>query len=237
MRSGAPPGGFSLGYPSGCGQVVYAEDIFFAIAHPGAENFATIDGVSCSIPEYREVSNEAPIRTPTLVVGAGTAGDAWRDFVRCIDATRPVTARMLFLVNDWYWKDKSKPLQALDALVAVKRKSGVLVDTFTLDDGWDFDWDEQTKIWGQLNRERFPGVWDALQAAGRVRGYGGGMAPAPRRGPRPDVSFSRCPRQRPNCRRTAWGDGSVADRASRTRNCGLRGASRGDLKGPNYDDS
>jgi hypothetical protein len=158
----------NLGYPSGCGQVVYAEDIFFAIAHPGAENFAIDNRISCSIPAYREISSEETIRTRTLVVGAGTAGDAWRDFVRYIDTTRPVPARMLFMVNDWYWKDKSKPLQALDALVAIKRKSGVPVDTFTLDDGWDFDWDEQTKIWGRLNRKRFPGGWDVLQAAGRA---------------------------------------------------------------------
>ncbi len=163
----------SLGYPRGCGQVVYAKDLFFAIAHPGAENFvtgdgATGDGITCSIPAYREISDEETIRTPKLVVGAGAAGDAWRGFVRYIDATRPVPSRMLFMVNDWYWQDKSKPLRALDALVAVKRKSGVPVDTFTLDDGWDFDWDDQTKIWGRLNRKRFPGGWDALQAAARA---------------------------------------------------------------------
>ena len=75
---------------------------------------------------------------------------------------------MLFLVNDWYWKDKSKPLQALESLVEVKQQSGVLIDTFTLGDGWDFDWDHETKIWGRLNRERFPGGWDALQAVGRA---------------------------------------------------------------------
>ncbi|UCE50548.1 MAG: hypothetical protein JSW47_10365, partial [Phycisphaerales bacterium] len=158
----------SLGYPSGCGQVVYARDLFFAIAHPGAENFVTANGISCSIPAYRSISSEKTIRTPRFVVGAGRQQDAWRSFIRYIDATRPVPGRMFFMVNDWYWKDKSKPLQGLKALVDVKRKSGVPVETFTLDDGWDFDWDEQTKIWGRLNRERFPGAWDALQAAGRA---------------------------------------------------------------------
>jgi hypothetical protein len=158
----------TLGYPSGCGQVVYAGDLFFAITHPGAENFAVEGGVSCSIPAYESLSPAGYIATKKLVVGAGEAGDAWRAFIRYIDATRPVPARMLFLVNDWYWKDKSKPVQALEALVEVKQKSGVLVDTFTLDNGWDFDWDEEAKIWGRLNRQRFPGGWDALQAAGRA---------------------------------------------------------------------
>jgi len=157
----------TLGYPSGCGQVAYARDLFFAIAHPGAENFATRQGISCSIPAYQSLANDRDVTTQKLVVGAGEAGDAWRAFVRYIDATRPVPARMLFLVNDWYWKDKSKPLQAIEALVEMKRQSGLPVDTFTLDDGWDFDWDKTHKIWGRLNRERFPGGWDALQAAGR----------------------------------------------------------------------
>lgn len=155
-----------LGYPNACGQVVYAQDLFFAIAHPGAENFATAQGISCSIPAYQRVSSDEAIRTPTLVVGAGEDQDAWRSFIRYINATRPVPGRMFFMVNDWYWKDKSRPLQALKALAEVKRKSAVPVDTFTLDDGWDFDWDEETKIWGRLNRERFPGGWPALQAAG-----------------------------------------------------------------------
>ncbi|MBN1442176.1 MAG: hypothetical protein JXA90_05670, partial [Planctomycetes bacterium] len=39
-------------------------------------------------------------------------------------------------------------------------------DSFTLDDGWDFDWDAETLIWGRLHRQRFPGGWDALQEAG-----------------------------------------------------------------------
>ena len=158
----------SLGYPSGCGQAVYAGDLFVAIAHPGAENFATGNGISCSIPAYRDVSPQEGIRTPELVIGAGARGDAWRDFIRYIDATRPVPPRMLFLVNDWYWKDKSKPLQAFQALADVKRRTGIQVESFTLDAGWDFDGDEQSKIWGRLNRQRFPGGWEALQAVGRA---------------------------------------------------------------------
>jgi hypothetical protein len=147
---------------------VYAGDLFFAIAHPGAENFAGEDGISCSIPAYQSVSREQSVTTEKLVIGAGEAGDAWRALIGYINETRPVPARMLFLVNDWYWKDKSKPLQALASLVKVKQESGVPVDTFTLDDGWDFDWDEETKIWGRLNRQRFPGGWDALQAVSRA---------------------------------------------------------------------
>jgi hypothetical protein len=146
---------------------VYAGDFFFAIAHPGAENYATDGLISCRLPAAGEVGGEAPVRTRELVLGAGEAGGARRAFLAYIDHTRPVKARMIFLVNDWYWKDKSRPLAALEALARVKRESGVPIDSFTLDDGWDFDWDEETGIWGRLNRERFPGGWEALQAAGR----------------------------------------------------------------------
>lgn len=156
----------ALGFPSGCGQAVYADDLFFAIAHPGAENFATGGMISCRIPASDELGTE-PVHTRKLVLGAGEAGGARRAFLGYIDATRAVEARMVFLVNDWYWKDKSKPLEALEALARVKRESGVPVDSFTLDDGWDFDWDEATGIWGRLNRRRFPGGWEALKAAGR----------------------------------------------------------------------
>ncbi len=79
----------------------------------------------------------------------------------------PVPSRMLFLVNDWYWKDKSQPLAAIEALAQIKQDSGVPIDSFTLDDGWDFDWDADSGIWGRLHRTRFAGGWDALQAAGR----------------------------------------------------------------------
>ena len=158
----------SLGCPSGCGQVVYAADLFLGIAHPGAENFAKDGGISCFVPAYAQTAHGNTAPDCRFVVGAGEAGDGRRAFLRYIDATRPVPARMVFLVNDWYWKDKSKPLAAVQALADVKRASGIPVDSFTLDDGWDFDWDAETKIWGRLNRQRFPGGWDALVAAGRT---------------------------------------------------------------------
>ncbi|KPJ57859.1 MAG: hypothetical protein AMS16_00530 [Planctomycetes bacterium DG_58] len=168
-RGRAGPGSTvaTLGYPSGCGQVVYAQDLFVGMAHPGAENFATDGVVSCALPTYGRLTTGKTISTCRLVVGAGEAGDARRAFLAYIDATRAVPARMVFLVNDWYWKDKSKPLDAIQALARVKQASGVPIDSFTLDDGWDFDWDGETKIWGRLNRQRFPGGWDALLAAGR----------------------------------------------------------------------
>jgi hypothetical protein len=162
----------TLGFPSGCGQVVYAQDLFFALAHPGAENFATDGFISCHIPAYDELTAGKIVRTRKLVIGAGEAGAARHAFFQYVSASRAVPARMIFLVNDWYWKDKNRPVQALEALVRVKKESGVPIDSFTLDDGWDFDWDEATGIWRRLNRLRFPGGWEALQAAGRPASIG-----------------------------------------------------------------
>ncbi len=173
----------TLGYPQGCGQAVYAKDLFVAIAHPGADNFAREGSIACSLPDWRELGGV--LRTRTLLVGAGAAGDARRAFLGCIHARRATPARMLCLVNDWYWADKSKPLAALEALARLKEATGLPVDTFTLDDGWDLDWDRDSGLWGRLNRTRFPGGWEALQAAGRaaainvslwfgpIGGYGG----------------------------------------------------------------
>jgi len=170
--SGAGKPVATLGFPSGCGQPVYAADLFFGVAHPGAENFATEDGIACRLPAYDKLGADQTIRTRNFVVGAGEAGEVRRAFLGYIDAARPVPARMIFLVNDWYWKDKSRPLEALQALAHVKQESGIPVDSFTLDDGWDFDWDEATGLWGRLNRQRFPGGWKALRAAGRPANIG-----------------------------------------------------------------
>jgi len=157
----------TLGYPSGCGQVVHAKDLFFAVAHPAAENFAAEGLISCAIPMHETLAEGRTVVTPRLVIGAGEAGAGRRAFLGYIDATRPVPARMIFLVNDWYWKDKGRPIDAFGALARVKQETGVPVESFTLDDGWDRDWDDASGIWGRLNRTRFPGGWDALVAAGR----------------------------------------------------------------------
>lgn len=49
----------------------------------------------------------------------------------------------------------------------MQRATGVPIDSFTLDDGWDFDWDREHGIWGRLHRQRFPGGWDALSRVGQ----------------------------------------------------------------------
>lgn len=162
----------TLGYPSGCGQVVYAGDSFFAIAHPAAENFALEGRISCSIPAYAEVPLGASVRTPRLVAGCGERGGARRAFYEHLDRARATPARMLFLVNDWYWKEKDKPVEAFRELARVKGETGVPIDSFTLDDGWDFEWDEASGIWGKLNRRRFPEGWEGLLEAGRPAGIG-----------------------------------------------------------------
>jgi hypothetical protein len=158
----------TLGYPSGNGQPAYVDDLFLALDHPGAENFSRGDRVFCRLLAYQRLGGK--VLTRPMVLGAGEEGGAWRAFMGYIDSRRPSPARMIFLVNDWYWKDKSKPLKAIRELARVKLETGVPVDSFTLDDGWDFDWDLETGIWGRLNRKRFPGGWEALQEAGRPAG-------------------------------------------------------------------
>ncbi len=161
----------ALGRPEGIGQPAYVNDLFIALDHPGAENYARGKRICCRLTAYEELGKE-PLRPRKLVVGAGEAGGAWQAFLRYIDAHRTVAARMVFLVNDWYWKDKSRPLEALEAFSRVKATAGIPIDSFTLDDGWDFDWDDASGLWGRLGRGRFPAGWDALLAAGRPAGIG-----------------------------------------------------------------
>jgi len=173
------------GFPGGCGQVVYTQDLFLGIAHPGAANLVTSGSISCRIPAYDDLLSGKPVRTRALVIGAGEAGDARRAFHGYIDKTRAVPSRMICLVNDWYWANKDKPVEALSALARMKAETGVPIDSFTLDDGWDLDWDKTSGIWGRLNRQRFPGGWGSLVEAGHpaninvslwfgpIGGYGG----------------------------------------------------------------
>ncbi|HNR97915.1 MAG TPA: hypothetical protein PKX48_03440 [Planctomycetota bacterium] len=171
-RGPAGPGNTvaTLGYPSGCGQAVFVKDMFLAVAHPAAENFARDGAVACGLPAYDDLGPGKKATSREFLIGAGEAGDARRAFLKCIQARRRTPQRMIFLVNDWYWKDKSNPRAALEALAAVKRETRLPVDSFTLDDGWDFDWDSETGLWGRLNRRRFPGGWEALRAAGAPAG-------------------------------------------------------------------
>ena len=164
----------TLGYPSGCGQAVYIADGFVAIAHPGAENFAAEGKIACRMPcrvapaSHRDEEGKTTrTRTPQLLIGVARSGAARRAFLGAVDAMRAVRARMVFYVNDWYFKDKSNPLALVATVAQAKIASGVPIDSFTLDDGWDFDWNKDVGIWGRLHRERFPGGWKALQDAAR----------------------------------------------------------------------
>ncbi|MBM3335612.1 hypothetical protein FJY63_13215, partial [Candidatus Sumerlaeota bacterium] len=167
---GKPVGALGLGNERG--QPVYANDLFFAVAHPGAENFVTKDGFACRIAAYDKVAPRQTVRTCEFVVGAGEAGAARHAFLGYIDATRPVPSRMLFLVNDWYWKDKSRPTDEFAAFARVKQETGIPVDSFTLDAGWDPNWEEARDPWARLDPKRFPGGWEALLAAGRPANVG-----------------------------------------------------------------
>ncbi len=163
---------YSHGFPSTCGQPIYVGDLFLAIAHPGAGNFTTATGVACRLAAHDEIAPDAPFQSREFVLGAGEAGAARRALLGYIDATRPVASHMIFLVNDWYWRDKSHPLEAMQAFARMKQETGVPLDSFTLDDGWDFDWDAATGVWGRLSPKRFPGGWESLLAAGRPADIG-----------------------------------------------------------------
>jgi hypothetical protein len=174
VRGPSVPGNTAeaLGFPGGCGQPLYVDDLFLAIAHPGASNFTTAKGVSCRLAAYGEIAAGAPIRSREFVLGAGEAGAARRALWGYLNATRGGSPHMIFLVNDWYWSNKSRPLEAMQAFVRIKQETGVPLDSFTLDDGWDFDWDDASGLWGRLGRRRFPGGWESLLAAGRTANIG-----------------------------------------------------------------
>jgi len=156
----------TLGYPSGCGQPIYARDLFLGVAHPGAENFVAAGRVACGIPAYAGLDPVRSTRTERMVIGAAERGGARRAFVRHIHRVRATPQRMIELVNDWYWKDKSKPVADLKALAAVKERSGVPIDSFTLDDGWSSYTNIRDGVWGALEEERLPHSWEDLVAAG-----------------------------------------------------------------------
>ncbi|MCX8036580.1 MAG: hypothetical protein N3D11_05925 [Candidatus Sumerlaeia bacterium] len=178
----------ALGFAGGCGQPVYVDDLFMAIRHPGAEHYATSRGLSCRLPVNDDMCRPRSTRPPQeFIVGAGEDNAARRAFLEYIDATRPVPARMIFLVNDWYWKDKTRPLEAMQAFAQIKKETGVPIDSFTLDDGWDMDapigsgtkpdaietrWEAATGLWGRLSPKRFPGGWEPLTEALRPADIG-----------------------------------------------------------------
>ncbi|MBN1417734.1 MAG: hypothetical protein JXP34_03105, partial [Planctomycetes bacterium] len=146
----------TLGYPSGCGQPVFARDLFLGVTHPGAENFVAAGRVACGIPAYAGLDPIGAVRTVRMGLGAAEKGGARRAFVRYIHRVRATPQRMIDLVNDWYWKDKSKPLADLKALAAVKERTGVPIDSFTLDDGWSSFTDLRDGVWGALEENRLP---------------------------------------------------------------------------------
>jgi len=157
----------TLGLPNGLGQPVACNDLFLAIAHPGAQNVQSAGGVSFRLPCYDRFAPGGSIRTREFILGAAPADGVRRAFLGYIDATRATPARMICLVNDWYWKDKSRPIEAIRALVQVKQETGIPIDSLTLDEGWDTNWDASTGLWGRLDPVRFPGGWESVEAAAR----------------------------------------------------------------------
>ncbi len=160
----------TLGYPSGAGQPVFVRDLFLGIAHPGAENLVKPGRISLGIPAYAGLDPERPVRSERMIIGAAAAGERRRAFLRYIHSVRRTPLRMIDLVNDWYWKDKSKTLDALKRLADIRKATGVPIDSFTLDDGWSSYTDIRNGIWGALNEERLPEGWEALRDTARSGG-------------------------------------------------------------------
>jgi len=181
----------ATGYPIGCGQVVFFRSFFCAVAHPAAENFCSKEWVSCSIPAEIRLRSGALYSFQPFLIGAGREGAMRRAFHRCLWGLRGRPERMIFLVNDWYWKDKSRTLEDLKKFAAVKQKTGVPIDSFTLDDGWSTYTNKEAGLWGALLESRFSCTWEDLSAAGRKADIGvslwfgpiGGYGYRPRRLP------------------------------------------------------
>ena len=127
--------------------------------HPGAENFRVSGGLECAIPATARLRPDAAIKSHRFVIGVARQGERRRGFVKFLYAARQRPARMIFLVNDWYWKDKSNPLTDLKALVDVKKRTGVPIDSFTFDDGWSTYTDTTAGLWGKLDETRFSCDW------------------------------------------------------------------------------
>ena len=154
----------ALGFPSGCGQPLYVGDLFLAIAHPGADNFTTAKGVCCRLAAHDEITADTPVNC------ASSSSAPVRPALRV--ARWGISTRRGRSARTWsFWstigigETRAIRLRRCAAFVRIKQETGVPLDSFTLDDGWDLDWDEATGLWGRLGRKRFPGGWESLQSA------------------------------------------------------------------------
>lgn len=124
-----------LGYPQGFGQAAYVDDLFFAIEHPGAENFARGKRIACRIPALHELESGKTVSSRRFVVGVGDTGGAVQAFLRFIEERRAHPPRMSFLVGGGVRKGASLDAEALGLLAEVKAASGVPIDAVSIEEG------------------------------------------------------------------------------------------------------
>ena len=176
-----------LGYPQGYGQAAYVDDLFFAIEHPGAENFSRGKRIACRIAACEELAAQRTITTARFVVGVGEAGGAPKAFLRFIGERRANPPRMVFAAGGWNQKGAA-PAAALEALA--KAAAAVPVDSFILPEGWDLR-DGSAPLWTAVDPARFPGGWEPLRSAARAAGFGFSLSFDPTGGPEARITIGR----------------------------------------------
>jgi hypothetical protein len=160
-----------LGYPEGYGQAAYVDDLFFAIEHPGAENFARGKRIACRIPAFDELGPGKTAVSRRFVVGAAEEGGAPQAFARFIGERRANPARMLFVIDDRCSREKGGAQEAFEALVQLKTATGIPLDSMLLDEGWDLR-EGPAPLWTRLDPARFPGGWQPFLDVGKPVGLG-----------------------------------------------------------------
>ena len=160
-----------LGFPEGYGQAAYVDDLFFAIEHPGAENFARGKRIACRIAAFDDLGPGKKAVSRRFVVGAAAEGGAPQAFARFIGERRANPAHMLFVVDDRCSREKVGAQESFEALTRLKTATGIPLDSMLLGEGWDLR-DGASPLWARLDPTRFPGGWQPFLDVGKPVGLG-----------------------------------------------------------------
>lgn len=164
-----------LGAPQGLGQVAYVEDIFYGIAHPGAENFARGKRISARLSAFEELGGGKTFATPKCVLGVGETGGAPQAFLRFVAERRASAPRQAILIRA---ESPDGVRSALDAAAASKAAGGPPIAATLLSGSWDLRSDAALP-WTTLDPQTFPGGWEALASSAREAGLGISLRIAP----------------------------------------------------------
>lgn len=148
----------------GFGLPVFLEDTFWGLEHPGGYNHFTNDLLTLTHFPGRTVTNRFVSKPAVLgVAESGQVQRRFRQYVRTFQATPP--DRGLF-VNYNTWETLMPPTEAgcVQILDLFRQKmggpSGVALDSFTLDDGWD----DKNSLWS-IRASGFPKGFALLRDA------------------------------------------------------------------------